>query len=205
MQKCHSYMTLTYLETFEAFYSALVDTARVEAGDAGVLLAVTEEHAAFVASGLKRNFCADENLTVEFLLSYASIILKHDVRPKKARGELQRARVALWGEAAKFARDRRAEDLDPYRRIYDLVNVGLELVYKKIQDVESDFVADFLDSVHEYIEHTPASFRSIVLSKIQSGVAVLVQDQSRMLNNYPVVRAKVISESPQNHPVVLVC
>jgi len=197
MQKCLPYMTVEYLETFGSFYSVLVETAKAEAGDAGVLLAVTEQHAAFVTSCLKGNFGGENFLEAEFLLSYASIILKHDVRPKNVRGELQKAMVALWGEAVKFARDKRAEDLDPYRRIYDLVNVGLELVYKKMQDVDVDFVTDFLDSIHGYIERTPASFQSIVLSKIQNGIAVLVQDQSRVLKNYPLVRAKVMLRSPK--------
>jgi len=191
MQKCLPYMSLKYLETFRTFYDVLVESARAEAGKAGVLLAVTEEHAALVASCLKGDFSEDKILKAEFLLSYASIILNHDVRPKEVRGELQMARVALWGEAAKFARDKGAEDLEPYRRIYDLVNVGLELVYKKMRDIEQDFATAFLDAVYGYLEHSPASFRSIVLSKVQSGIAVLIQDRSHILKNHPVIRAKV--------------
>jgi hypothetical protein len=191
VQNCLPYMTLKDLETFRAFYGVLVETAASEAGEAGVLIAVTEEHAALVASCLKGDFLGNNNLKAEFLLSYASIILKHDIRPKKIRGELQKAKVALWGEAAKFAKDKRAEELDPYRRIYDLVNMSLELVYKKMRDIEQDFATSFLDAVHVYIEHTPASFQSIVLSKLQSGIAVLVEDRSHILKNHPVIRAKV--------------
>ena len=191
IQKCLPHMTIKHLEELETFYNVLVETAKAEAGEAGILLAVTEEHAAFVTNCLRETLGQDKNLKAGFLLSYASIILKHDVRPKRARGELQKARVALWGEGARFVRDKRAEDLDPYKRIYDLINRGLELVYRKMQEVEQGMAVGFLDAVHRYIEQTPASFQSIVLRKVQSGIAVLVQDESHILKFSPMIRAKV--------------
>lgn len=167
-------------ELLQSFYHAVATAVQRETGDGGLLLAVTEPHAALVCRMLQEE--APSRITADAIFGLVSCILADDTRPNHRR-DIDRGRAALWAEVTK---ERKVKDLDAYHDLYEMIKEAFFFVYG--DDIPGLFEAQMpglANSVRLYLERTPARFQIIVLSKVQDGIGILVEDPERKWKDYP--------------------
>ncbi|KAF2418252.1 hypothetical protein EJ08DRAFT_64255 [Tothia fuscella] len=157
------YHTASQLPALRQLYDQCVITVKKEAGDAGVLLAITEPH-----SQMLHDFLSSPESNLTIYLGYVDLILRNDIRPKNRRA-IEQGRRQLWGGSLSSPVSAKTPDLE-YEHLYPMLNKALWLV------AELNCAAEVVFAVNSWLLRSSTA-QMIIIRQIQEGIAVLVRDE----------------------------
>jgi hypothetical protein len=165
--------TMSLFPAMEKLYIQSVSMAKREAGDGGVLLALTEPHAEMLAITQDSTFIQYENF-----VQYAGLVLRQDIRPKNRRA-IEQGRKSLWGGITSSVT--KTADLE-YIHLYPMICKTFTLIYNFLDEmkVTLESAQNFIDMVSWYLSQVSTP-QCLVLRQVQNGMSILIQDKSRKI------------------------
>ncbi|KAK5162759.1 uncharacterized protein LTR77_011190 [Saxophila tyrrhenica] len=149
-------------------YNALLRTAKSEAGDGGVVIAVMEPLAKAI---LDDN--VDHN-NIQAKLQITTHMLREPAWPR-TRQAMEQSRKALWGAGLPL---QKASLFDPFDKVYSLIVDLMTVTYNQFEenaDSILDVSSDFVTSVICFLQKAPVSLLPTALRKVQDGFVVWVE------------------------------
>ena len=177
------------LNTFSELYDALLEAAKSNAGEGGIVLAITEPLARFIVDAATR-------VPFKTRLHVATRMLKGNIWPKN-RQAIEQARKSLWGAGLTPVK---MTVFDPFEHVYLLIMEIMNTAYNNfgsVQETELGLLESFFTSVLNFLKSSPISLLATALRKIQLGLAVWIEDSARRTNADERVTT-MVSTSPQN-------
>jgi Rap1-interacting factor 1 N terminal len=170
----------------KVLYEHATGAAKRSNGVGGLLLAVTEPHAAMVHELM----AADDGSKYSILLNYTNMILEYDTRPRNW-GVVERGRRSLWGGVATSNVANKNPDLE-YNNLSSLVNYALRYGYAQLISGSGDAqaYANTFEGLCQYLNRSPPLSSAIFLRQIQSGVSFVLSDPDFHIRDYSGDRGK---------------
>ncbi|KAI9779431.1 MAG: hypothetical protein M1839_007396 [Geoglossum umbratile] len=159
-----------HFQTWNNLFIKFVNSVNQEMGNGGVAAAIIEP----LALALKSER-VDSNDGI--ILAYGALILETTTYPGN-RQALDIAQKALWGSAIGA---RKMSSFDPFDHLYQMINHFLAASYDSLPSINGSHAHTFLVQVSTLVEKCPLSLLSILLKRIQEGVAVWVEDTDHKL------------------------
>ena len=155
----------TWCELHDCIASAL----REEIGNESIILIMTEPLAGMVCKEIKSRG--------DSLISFALPIIKTTYWPQSAH-LMERAQKLLWGVVHA---PHRGTSVDPFDNLYSLIDALLISAYVQVADLPSQHMNELLSTVTQVIKSCPSVHHSSILSRIQHGLAVWIEDAKGIL------------------------
>ena len=155
----------TWCELHDCIASAL----REEIGNESIILIMTEPLAGMLCKEVKNRD--------DILLAFALPIIKMTYWPQSAH-LMERAQILLWGVVHA---PHRATSVDPFDNLYSLIDTLLLSAYAQVADLPSQNLNELLSTVTQVIKSCPSMLYSSILSRIQHGLAVWIEDAKGLL------------------------
>ena len=155
----------TWCELHDCIASAL----REEIGNESIILIMTEPLAGLV--------CNEVETRDEDLLPFALPLMKTIYWPQSAH-LMERAQKLLWGVVHA---PHKGTSVDPFDKVYSLINALLLSAYHKIADLPSQHLNELLSTVTQMIKSCPSVLQSSILSSLEHGLAVWIEDAEGLL------------------------
>jgi hypothetical protein len=165
--------TKSLFSSMEKLYLQSVSMAKREAGEGGVLLAITEPHAEMLAGYQVSHMAQSANV-----VRYAGLVLREDIRPKNRR-VIEQSRRSLWGGVTSPVV--KTADLE-YTHLYPMMSKTFNVVYDSLDSSESsvEIAQNFIGAVTEYLTRSSTP-QGVVLRQIQDGMMILLRDKSKRI------------------------
>ncbi|KAH0537494.1 hypothetical protein FGG08_005712 [Glutinoglossum americanum] len=160
-----------HFQIWHTLFMKFVDSVKQEMGNGGVAAAVVEPLA-----GTLKSEKVDYNNGI--ILTYGALVLDITIYPRN-REALEIAQKALWGLSIGA---RKTPSFDPFDHLYQMINYFLAASYENLPSIDSNNARTFLARVSSLVGKCPLSLLSILLKRIQEGVAVWVEDTDHKLN-----------------------
>jgi hypothetical protein len=174
-------------KTLFDLYDALFEAAKRDAGDAGVILAVTEPLA---KAAMDTNTHAHFNTK----LHLATGMLEKTIWPKN-RPALEQARKALWGVGLTPVK---TTVFDPFEHVYLLIVEVVTTAYSNlgsVQPVDLEPLEFIFTSVLSFLKSSPTPLLATAVRKVQLGLAVWIKDTAQKTNADEQVTSMVCTSS----------
>jgi hypothetical protein len=170
----------------KVLYEHASDAAKRSNGVGGMLLAVTEPHAAMIHEMM----AVDDGSKYSVLLSYTNLIIENDSRPRNW-GVVERGRRSLWGGVSVSNGASKNADLE-YTNLSSLVNYALRYGYAQLRSSSGDAqtYANIFEGLCQYLNRSPPLSSAIFLRQIQSGVSYVLSDCDFHIRDYSGDRGK---------------
>ncbi|KAI9766628.1 MAG: hypothetical protein M1840_006439 [Geoglossum simile] len=175
-QSCH-------FQTWNNLFIKFVNSVNQEMGSGGVAAAIIEPLALALKS--ERIDYSDG-----IILAYGALILETTTYPRN-RQALDNAQKALWGS---IIGARKTPSFDPFDHLYQMINHFLVASYGNLPSIDDKHARTFLSQVSMLVEKCPLSLLSILLKRIQEGVAVWVEDADHKLTEKESEIFKTVSQ-----------
>ena len=151
---------LAWIELHDCIANAL----REEAGNEAILLIMTEPLAGLV--------CKEVSNRDNDFLAYAVSILKTVHWPQSAH-QMEHAQKLLWGIVHT---SHKGTSMDPFDYVYSMIDTLLVGAYRRSEKLPIHTITNFLSTVTQLMWSCPTVLQKGVLSRIQQGIAVWVED-----------------------------
>jgi hypothetical protein len=182
----------------KVLYEHAVDAAKRTNGAGGLLLAVTEPHAAIV----HQMMTADDGIRYSLLLSCANMVISHDVRPRNW-GAVERGRKSLYGGISPINGAAKAPDLE-FTNLSSLANYALRYGYAQLRPTgDAQIYANVFKVLIDYLNRIPAVSYAVFLRHIQAGVCCVLDDSDFYIRDYVEDRGKQTLVKEVSHSVEL--
>ena len=155
----------TWCELHDCIASAL----RKEIGNEGIILIMTEPLAGML--------CKEVKTREDNLLAFALPIMKTTYWPQSPH-LMERAQKLLWGVVHA---PHRGTSVDPFDNLYSLIDALLISAYVQIADLPSQHLNELISTVTQLIKSCPSMLHSSILSRVQHGLAVWIEDAKGLL------------------------
>ncbi|KAF1931416.1 uncharacterized protein M421DRAFT_418051 [Didymella exigua CBS 183.55] len=151
--------------------SVFIATARKEAGDGALVLAVIEKISERVLA------CASDKVEA---LAFTTMLLQ--TLPSKTIGRrvLDQGRQALWPSSPVAGRN---HDFDPFNHLYAAVTSVGTATYDQLGFADIESTKEFLAALASSIKNCSTSLLAVYLRKIQEVIRIWVEDSQRKLQN----------------------
>jgi hypothetical protein len=162
-------------------YEHSADAAKRSHTTGGLLLAVTEPHAAMVHAIM----IVDDGSKYSQLINYTSLILDTDSRPRNW-GAVERGRRSLGGGLSPNNNgSTKCPDLE-YTSLSSLVNDALRYGYSHLKSESADAQAfsSLFESLCQYLNRIPHGSCAIFLRQIQNGLSYILLDSEFHIRDY---------------------
>jgi hypothetical protein len=152
----------------------IIAVARCKAGDAGVILAVTEPLS-------KSLLDKDALVDCKTEIAIATILLRSAGWPQN-RLSMEQGRKTLWGIGSG---PHRAGTFDPYEHMYGLARDASRDAYMSIgsDTLHVDYCHDMLNSLITFVRNCPTSLLVNTLRQVQEALVVWLEDGERRIAN----------------------
>ena len=157
------------ITTWCNLHDCIASALREEIGNESIILIMTEPLAGMVCKEVKTR---DDNL-----LAFALPIIKTAYWPQSAH-LMERAQKLLWGVVHA---PHRGTSVDPFDNLYASIDALLICTYVQVEDLPSQHVNELLSTVTQVIKSCPSVLHSSILSRIQRGLAVWIEDAKGLL------------------------
>lgn len=155
--------------------SAFIATARKEAGDGALVLAVIERISERVLAHSPDEYTR---------LPYTSTLLQSLPSKTINRRVLDQGRQALWPSSPATSRN---QDFDPYNHLYIAVASAGTAAYDRFDSEDVSSTKVFLSALSTSIKNCSTSLLAVYLRKTQEVIRIWVEDPQRKLqNNEPI-------------------
>lgn len=169
----------------KVLYEHAVDAAKRTNGAGGLLLAVTEPHAAIIHQFMT----ADDGTKYSLLLSCANMVISHDVRPRNW-GAVERGRKSLYGGVSPMNGTAKAPDLE-FTNLSSLANYALRYGYAQLRPAgDAQIYANVIKVLIDYLNRVPPVSYAVFLRHIQAGVCCVLEDSDFHIRDYVEDRGK---------------
>jgi Rap1-interacting factor 1 N terminal len=164
----------------KVLYDHAADAAKRSNGAGGMLLAVTEPHAAMVHELMT----GDDSSKYTLLITYANLILDNDARPRNW-GVVERGRRSLWGGVSPSNSASKNPDLE-YTNLSSMANYALRYGYAQLKSKSGDAstYATLFESLCQYLNRAPPVSAAVFLRHIQSGMSYILSDPDFTIRDY---------------------
>ncbi len=173
------------LRGWNSLFEAIVNSATIDAGDAGRAIAVIEPLANIFMTNASKT---DQNLVG---LLYIHLLLARAVYPRD-RQALEGAKKRLWGTGNAGTK---VSTFDPYVQLYDLLSSSLEKSYDSYSDDRALESTDILSTTTDFLSRCPTQLLLGALGKIQKGITFWILDPASKFND-----SNTLSESVSTPP-----
>ena len=157
------------IPTWRELHNCIASGLREEIGNESIILIMTEPLAGMVCKEVKTR---DDNL-----LDFAVSIMRTTYWPQSAH-LMERAQKLLWGVVHA---PHRGTFVDPFDNLYSLIDALLIRAYLQVADLPSQHLNELLSIVAQVIKSCPSVLYSSILSRIQHGLAVWIEDAKGLL------------------------
>ena len=157
------------LPTWCELHDSIANALREEIGDESTILIITEPLAGLL---YKEVGSRDDNL-----LAFALPVMKTIYWPQSAH-LMERAQKLLWGVVHA---PHKGTPVDAFDKVYSLTNALLIGAYVKIADLPSQHLNELLSTVTQMIKSCPSVLQSSILSRLENGLAVWIEDAKGLL------------------------
>ena len=148
----------------------VIDTLRKNVGDEAIGLVIIEPLAGFVSK--------DSEMCDDFVLAAATSMLEAVHWPQSSH-LIQRAQHRLWG-ATHVAPKLTSQD--PFDKLYSMMGLLLSSSYTSLETLPLPTLVNFISATTRTIASCPPEFVSMVLFRIQQGLAPWIQDVKGLLS-----------------------
>jgi hypothetical protein len=165
----------------KVLYEHAADAAKRSHSAGGLLLAVTEPHAAMIHTKLT----SDDGSRYSQLIKYTSLILDNDHRPRNW-GAVERGRKSLGGGMSpKINGSTKCPDLE-YTNLSSLVDDALiyGCSHLKSDATDAQAFASLFEGLCQYINRIPHGSCAIFLRQIQNGLSHVLLDPEFHIRDY---------------------
>ena len=156
--------------TWRELHRDVVDALRKGVSDEAIGLVMVEPLAAFISKDGKA--CDD------FVLAAAASMLEALHWPQSPQ-LMERAHHRLWGVTYLAPKTTLQ---DPFDKLYSMVGVLLSSSYAALEVLSSTTVANFLSATSKMIVSCPPEYISMVIARIQEGLAPWIEDAKVILS-----------------------
>lgn len=160
-------MTLAWAAAFGYINAQL----QQECGTGASTLIITEPFADFLYQKLA--VCCTKDT-----IQRATVLISNTLWPE-SRKDLDRGHKALWGPSSIPPK---SHLFNPFDKLYTLVDRLLLVTYEDFESYASDDILDLLQSVDSFIRACPTTFSTVLVKRIQVGLARWTEDAKGRMN-----------------------
>ena len=176
---------------WQELHADIVDALRKDVGNEAISLVMIEPLAGFIST--RDNICDD------FVLAAAALMLDAVQWPQSAH-LIERVQRRLWGMNHVVPK---AASLDLFDKLYSMVDILLSDSYASIEMLPSATLVGFISATSKMIASCPAEYISMVLSRLQKGLAFWIEDAEGILTQRSSSPFKTLSAEVSDTGVVV--
>ncbi|KAH7032382.1 Rap1-interacting factor 1 N terminal-domain-containing protein [Macrophomina phaseolina] len=162
------------LDDANSLFDAFVSRVRCEVGDGGsvaaVALAIIEPLAGILQT-------PPANAKDDTAMFFATLVVRYTEHPKHRRA-VEQARRILWGVSTG---PQKPSDFDPFNHLYNMIVSRLQASYDGLENLRGDLIIGFSTALGTLVQRWPVSFTTMLLRRIQDGIAIWVEDAQQKL------------------------
>jgi len=163
------------ISTWQKLFATVCKALREETGEGGVVLILTEPLSTAIQHQLSTAYS-------ESLLAYTTTVAQN-ITWLNSQQTLDRARKLLWGISTITYK---AGPCDPFDKFYSMVECGLLKAYEEHASTRTNYMVEFLHAVEFVLTSAPVFAKSVMLIRIQRGIATWIEDQQGILAGFAV-------------------
>ena len=169
--------------TWLGLYNCITTSVQEEIGNDGISLLITEPLADIV-----RTLSSD----CDEVLFVLAITLLKDLRWPQSQNSLERAEKLLWGVVHT---PQKSKYDAPFGHIFDMANKLLISAYEKTANFTAESIYSYLSCVTIAIGSCPLKYQECILSQIQNGLAVWIEDPDGKMKSTTDAQFLIVSSS----------
>lgn len=171
-------------------FQAAASHAKLQVGDGGQALAIVEPLAKVVLEHLPGDSNALSTLSLRNSMLATAALLETAKLPRDGQA-LEAARRRLWGNPITTAR---SGFVDPFDSLYKLSNALASTMYSTLStSTEFEYGNEFIHGVATFLERSFPLARLNTLTKFQSSLCMLIEDENDHLYKDDVILSKAVS------------